>query len=611
MSKRVQTEADQKIAISLKEKQSFAVVAGAGSGKTSSLIDALKLIRKESGKDLRQGGQRIACITYTKRAVGVISSRLGYDDLFLVSTLHSFLWGEIKAFTKDIGDALFNHRIPSLIEKASANDNGSQSQRARKARDKISKLNEEKEKLHDVTAFKYDDATYSRYSEGRLSHDDVIEIAGYLLKNKTAFQRAFGFRYPFIFVDEAQDTFPIIVESLNAVTEALGLPVIGYFGDPWQQIYEKRAGGFQPPKGGKIITKTENFRCSVSVITFLNKFRQDVLQYAAGDNRERSGSVQIGLVQAEVPQSSRRYSDDQIESALQRMDQALDTWGWADRDDVIRLFLARQMIARRLGFVSLHSLFTGRYASQSAQEDYESGDHYLLKPILNAIWPTIKAFRNGTQRQVIDLLRNIGPAFDVRGKNKDRPLIEMVELSRKVIAELNQLWSNGSVKDIYEFCRDFDLVTLPERLVEHLTRDPRTEEFTEDTYGPEKGDWLCDEFFAMRTTELEAYSNFIKESTAYSTQHGVKGEEYSDVLVVFDDVEAGWNLYNFSKLLTPDTSGPPTDGQMRRSEKLAYVCFSRAEENLRILLYTQNPSAAKEELLRKGLFATSEIEIIS
>ena len=269
------------------------------------------------------------------------------------------------------------------------------------------------------------------------------------------------------------------------------------------------------------------------------------------------------------------------------------------------------MIARRLGFACLNALFTGKYASAAAQEDYESGEHFLLKPVVTAVWPLVEAYRNGDQRLVVDLLRTIGPAFDVRGKNRNRSLKEMVELSKHVVANLDEVWSNGRLRDIYEYCREQELIRLPGRLAEHLDRNPRTEEYEEEAYGLEKGDWLCDEFFAMKTTELGAYSDFIQENTAYSTQHGVKGEEYSDVLVVFDDVEAAWNNYSFSKLLTPGTSGEPKESQFRRSKKLAYVCFSRAEENLRILFYTNNAVAAKEELLQQELFSKADISVVN
>ena len=612
MPERIQTEADGKVAACLNEQRSFAVIAGAGSGKTSSLIDALNLVRANYSVALRVNGQRIACITYTKRAVAVISTRLGFDDLFVVSTLHSFLWGEIKTFTKDIRNALRESRIPQLIAKAAEKDNGGNSKTSLKARERVAKLSEELEKLDEVVAFLYDDAVYGNYLEGRLGHDDVIEIAGYLLKEKAVFRKAFGFRYPFIFVDEAQDTFPVVVEAFNAVTEDDGLPVVGYFGDPWQQIYEQRAGDFKPPANGETIGKTENFRCSESVISFLNAFRKDVKQYPAGDNKGRQGSVRITLIEAENPEAPRRrYTETQIDRALQRMDQAVEAWGWQGRNDVIRLFLARQMIARRLGFAHLNALFTGKYASAGAQEDYESGEHFLLKPIVTAVWPLIEAYRFGDQRLVVDLLRSIGPAFDIRGKNQNRSLKEMVELSKHVVAKLDEVWSNGRLRDIYEYCREKELIRFPERLAEHLDRNIRTEEYEGEVYGLEKGDWLCDEFFSMKTTELRAYSEFIQENTAYSTQHGVKGEEYSDVLVVFDDVEAAWNNYSFSKLLTPGTSGEPTEGQYQRSKKLAYVCFSRAEENLRILFYTNNAVAAKEELLQQGLFSEVDISVIS
>lgn len=612
MTNRIQTDADQQVAKCLEERRSFAVIAGAGSGKTTSLVDALGLIRTTYGPALRRNGQHVACITYTKRAVQVISTRLGYDDLFVVSTLHSFLWGEIKNFSRDIRKALRDSRIPQLISKAAGKDNGGQGTTARNAREAVAKLTEELSVVDKVESFNYEDVPYSQYSKGKLSHDDVIETAGYLLKNNAILRKAFGMRFPFVLVDEAQDTFPVIVEAFNTVAAGDIPSVIGYFGDPWQQIYENRAGDFRPPEGGEIITKAENFRCSESVIAFLNAFRKDIEQYPAGDNSARPGSVQITLVQAEDPEAPRRrYSEAQIDRALQRMDQALESWGWSGRNDVIQLFLARQMIARRLGFTHLNRLFTGPYASITAQEDYEMGEHFLVKPIVNAVWPLISANRKGDQRLVIDLLRAVSPAFDVRGKNKDRSLKEMVDSSKQAVAELDDIWASGTLRGVYEYCRERELVRFPERLTENLARDPREEEYDEQSHGSEKSDWLCDEFFKMGAAELETYCDFVLENTAFSTQHGVKGEEYSDVLVVFDDIEAAWSSYSFSKLLTPITSGDPTDGQLQRSKKLAYVCFSRAEENLRILFYVNNPSAARDELIQQGLFSKSDVAVIA
>jgi DNA helicase-2/ATP-dependent DNA helicase PcrA len=51
---------------------SFVMTAGAGSGKTTSLVKALAHLAATKGPQFRQRGQRVACITYTEVAVGEI-----------------------------------------------------------------------------------------------------------------------------------------------------------------------------------------------------------------------------------------------------------------------------------------------------------------------------------------------------------------------------------------------------------------------------------------------------------------------------------------------------------------------------------------------------------
>ena len=86
-------------------------------------------------------------------------------------------------------------------------------------------------------------------------------------------------------------------------------------------------------------------------------------------------------------------------------------------------------------------------------------------------------------------------------------------------------------------------------------------------------------------------------------------EEYPNVMVVFDDVEAAWSNYSFTKLLTPRTVSEPTDGQRDRGRKLAYVCFSRARENLRVLFFTPNPVLAQQELIERLHLRPDQITI--
>lgn len=608
---KVETQADRDVEACLDGEVSFALIAGAGAGKTSSLIDALEWVRKHKGKVLRQNGQRVACITYTKRAVAVISERLGFDDLYTVSTLHSFLWAQFGRFNKDIRQALENSRLPDLIAKERAKDNGGQSKAAREARAKAEQYELDLAALAGIQRFDYGDAVYGDYPNGVLGHDDIVVIASYLLEKNATFRRILGLRFPYIFVDEAQDTAETIVRGLNLACGGNGLPIVGYFGDPWQQIYDETTEDFAPPANGKTITKVENFRCSKSVIRLLNGFRTDVAQVPAGENQNVEGSVIFRLVKTETPEEPRnRYSDTQTERALTRLDQAMADWGWTERDDVVKLFLVRQMIARRMGFATLNRLFTGQFASTRAQDTFERGEHFLLLPLTSTIWPLVEAHRTGNSRRMIDILRQKSPAFAVDGVNASKNLRTMVDAAIDTVSELAARWETTTIGDILRFSSEKQIVRPSERLQGSLFRAPRAEVYDAEQHGLEKGDWLADSLFEMTTDEVAAYTSFIGKNTAFSTQHGVKGEEYSKVLVVYDDVEAGWHNYSFGKLLTPGILGPGTDKQEARGRKLAYVSFSRALEDLRVLLFTTDPDAARAELIAKGLLTGDQIELV-
>lgn len=606
------TKADKKIADCIDSERSFSVIAGAGSGKTTSLVEALKRIRDKHGKTLRKSGQRVVCITYTNRAVDVISSRLGFDDLFFVSTLHGFLWGEVFRFQDAIREALCTVTIPHHAEKAREDDNGGSSQKAQKARKKLERLAHELEALKERPPVTYEEVTISDYSKCVLNHDDMIDVASYLISNNPVLQKGLGFKYPYIFVDEAQDTFPQVMCALNAICADKGLPIIGYFGDPMQQIYDKRAGDFAGPKGSAVISKEENFRCSTSVIELLNNFRTDLHQVPGGANADVKGSVLITIVQAPIPNGPRNtYTSWQLDEVTAKFSKAVALWGWENSSDVKKLFLARRMIARRLGFIKLHEIFTGPYSSSRSQSDYEDGTHYLLKPFVEVVYQLVDASRTDNVKKTIETLRKTSPAYADDGKNKEISLKDMLNRALLHTKALEVMWENNTVREIIGYCSENDLYPVSDRLAYQLNRAPR-EKFdgNSDEHQREKGDWLADEFFDLKAEELEQYIEFLDESSPFSTQHGVKGEEYKDVLVMIDDVEAAWNNYSFSKVLTPGVAGAATERQKALTEKIAYVCFSRAEVNLRILLFSVDAASAGAELISRGLFSKDQISYL-
>src|SRR6476660_3789378 len=86
----------------LEKPTSFFLFAGAGSGKTASLVNVLKRFKMEYGDQLRFQKKKVGVITYTNAACDEIIHRLEYHPIFHVSTIHSFAWELINAFTSDI-----------------------------------------------------------------------------------------------------------------------------------------------------------------------------------------------------------------------------------------------------------------------------------------------------------------------------------------------------------------------------------------------------------------------------------------------------------------------------------------------------------------------------
>lgn len=606
----IPADPDCQIRVLIDSMTNFSVVAGAGSGKTGSLVKALNYIYASYGQQMLATGQKVACITYTNAAVTVIKKRTNLNELFVVSTIHGFMWNQISTYQEDIRHAIKEHIIPQRIEKKQEKTKGN-SKEAIKARAQIVRLNHAFSAIEHTPSFHYNENGYSDFTKGDLGHDDIIDIASNLIVNNKSLRRIIGQRFPYIFIDEAQDTFPNVLDAFNSISKNIGLPITGYFGDPIQQIYEKRAGHFQGPPGSSTIEKKINYRCSTAVINLLNAIRPELQQEPGAENVE--GSVELLLISAEIGEGERKtYSLRQLQNNISNFDRALALFGWQEDKEVKQLYLTRQMIALRLGFSKLNKLFTGPYSSQNSEDAFKEGTHYLISPFTNTLVPLLQHFASDNWAAVSTLLRENSPALDPDGKNKNRSLREVSSEIKKCIEELTFLWKTGTTREILRFAKENDLIQSNERLDDQLLRAPRTEDYEDEIHYLDKGDWLCDEFFNLTCEELPKFYNFISNMTAYSTQHGVKGDEFPKVLVVFDDTEANWNQYSFSKLFTPQTSGKePTEGQKTKSYNLAYVCFSRAAKDLKIILFTNNPESAKREILSSHLLHPSSIKILN
>ena len=579
--------------------RSFVVVAGAGSGKTTSLIKALAHLGETRGSALRRGGQTIACITYTDVAVEEIRGDVGESALFHVSTIHSFLWSVIRPFRSDI-TAWVLTRIGEKLEQRREHYGRPRTQAKTRTRleREIAELVDEQLAVGKVEAFTY--GTGSNYAEGVLGHDDILKLTPACAAAHPLLRRLIASRFPFIFVDESQDTSPVVVEALRAIAVEQPRLCVGFFGDPMQKIYTTGAGAITLSEGWAEITKPENFRCPTSVLEVINAIR------AEGDGlrqvRGRTAMVEgvphpvVGSVNLFVlPADAKRTEHLAAVRAWLAAETRDDLWlGDAAEADVRLLVLVHRMAAIRLGFPNLYAALHDK-APDSFREGLQDGTAWPLRIATQQILPLVAAVRAGDQFTVMSFVREGSPAL-MPDRVQGRPLGPVLTRLQEAIDHLAALLtehSGTSIRDILIHVRDSELFRLDDRFLSHLVAEPVDDDA--DGFANVQAYLNCS------VSELWNYRRYVEEESPFATQQGVKGAQFERVLVVLDDEEGAHIQFSYGKYLgyvppsktDEENIAAGTDSVIDRTRRLFYVCCSRAVKDLAVVLFAPDVEEAR------------------
>lgn len=596
-----------KLCFSEDNPKSFFMFAGAGSGKTRSLINALSFLDKEIGVKLSTYSKQVAVITYTNAACDEISKRLQYKPIFAVSTIHSFLWELIKNFQADIKAWVIEsikNDIAELNEKQAKGRGGdAAAKRVEEIRKKTTRLS----KIESIKKFSYN-PNGDNVGYDSLSHNEVIKMGSEFITTEETMQEILIGKYPILLIDESQDTKKELVDALLAVHEKYKTKfIIGMFGDTMQKIYMDGKDNLASciPDEWEKPEKVMNHRSAMRIVKLANTIRNIIDKQ---QQRPRS-DAEIGMVHLFIASTS--SSKEEIEHrAVQIMAKKANDDNWLDASKYKSLILEHHMAASRFGFSNLYLPLN---ESKSFDTSLREGSISELSFLSNVISPLVNAYQNDNDFEVSKIVRQYSPLLNKKAFLEcPKDQAKLLQAAENAVEDLLSLWKDGAIPtcvDILKTIKKNSLFNLNDRVDNILSEEEKDED---------KKVTALRKALSVPFDELERYSAYVTGNTQFATHQGVKGLEFPRVMVIMDDIEAKGFLFSYEKLfgaksrtetdIKNEREGKDTG--IMRTARLFYVACTRAEKSLAVVAYTEDTEAVKNTAISNGWFTKEEIDVL-
>lgn len=611
----------------ISQGENFLLSGGAGSGKTYSLVQVIReAIRLNPTA-------KVACMTFTNAAVKEIEHRVDHPNLN-VTTIHDFLWDQIKSFQRELKSAV----IELINNEEETELNSVDAPLASDYFDGLENGIQYKEWLS--------------IKDGIISHDELIVLASYMYGKYPKLSDILKDKFQFIFIDEYQDTHEkVIAIFLEHLKKSKRKNIIGFFGDAMQAIYDDGIGDLNDYKGDdkglvKEVKKSQNRRSPLSVINLANRLRTDgITQIPSTDDHAPNmvaGKVKEGAI---LFLHSKDSDVNKVKDFLTKECH----WDTVNAKRTKELNLTHNLIADKAGFRILMDIYDGdgilnyrdrikKYIKdRNIVTDFSEMNFGQVVGILsegktgrelNAVLPTnaMKAFIDEHfalynealainypeflkvyvhKDQLLDDKKQDEKDENKKGSKRDNLIRHLYKIQTIISLYINEQYNEFLKVTDYRvrIKRIADKKALKESIESLIHVGDKTIE-TVLTEAHEKGICLIDDkLLAFQEKQRYLYNrvkevpfsefqklfDYLEGKTPFSTQHKTKGSEFDDVLVILDN--GRWNNYNFENLFT--NSGTPS--VLERTQKIFYVCCTRARENLAVFFH--NPS---EDILNKA-----------
>jgi len=622
--------------------RSFFLFAGAGSGKTRTLVEVLRrvtgVVEHAAGgiyaAKLRARGQSVRVITYTKNAARVVTSRLGANGLTEVSTIHSFCWDLVKGFDDDIRQAMLARNAEELA-KAKASAQSKKKGENDTDRSKYAELEAKADGLRATPAFRYH-PDHNTYGEGALSHQAVLHVASWLLRERPTLQRIVQDRHPLLLIDESQDTMRGVLDALFDLTSVRpGYFTLGLLGDHRQRIYADGHADLPshiPPAWARPALQM-NHRSQERIVRLINAIwesdiegrtqpKTGVAQHPRSE--KQGGKVRIFVGDTAHTTSAKLAAEAGCASTMAKVTNEV-AWT-ADQKGFKTLALEHKLGAKRGDF---YEVYCGMHLlDEEAATPDPNGERMgpaMVRPLLGGLMELAACVRpDGTWEEfaAVAVLRRHETLARVPSERAARAT-RLGELQQAVSRFAGMCRAEGAlIRQVLDPILEANVLPADSRLVEAYHDDrpapPQPEKGADESKEDrQRRGWHV--LLNASWAELARYCAYLSGEAPFATHQVVKGSEFKHVMVVMDDEEAGGFQFSYDKvfggevLSTRDkenlAAGKETT--IDRTLRLLYVTCSRAEESLALVLWAKDASSALTAIKACGWFAADEVVSLS
>lgn len=621
--------------------RSFFLFAGAGSGKTRTLVEVLRRVtgvveHEEGGRyaeQFRSRGQSVRVITYTKNATAVVTSRLGENYLTSVSTIHTFCWGLIKGFDEDIRDALLA-RTDGKLADAMAYAKGKVRGESDKDREKYVEIEAEADGIRTTNVFIYH-PDRDTHGPGALSHSDVLDAAAWLIRERPTLQRILVDQHPLILIDESQDTMKNILDALFDLSKSRpGDITLGLLGDHRQRIYPHGHDDLPShvPEDWARPALQMNHRSQLRIVELINKIwasdiegrtqpKTGMCQHARMEKNGGTVRIFVGDTQTDTADKIRS----EAECALVMAAETASAAWQGDERSYKTLALEHKLAAKRGNFSEAYIAMD--LLDKDAAIPKGNGERTgpaMVRPILGPMLELAECLqpdRSLNEFAAMGVLRRHGVLAKLPQMCADRQAA-LDNIHAAVMEFADATFKDGAtVREVLAPILKVGLFEADFRLIQaygDMSPSPpepkvKGKEAKDDR---RKRGWHA--LFNTRWQEISRYRTYLCGEAELATHQVVKGSEFRHVMVIMDDEEAGGNQFSYDKLfggqmLSPTDREHVEEGKettIDRTLRLLYVTCSRAEESLALILWSKNPVAALDAIRRSEWFDAGEVTML-